>query len=207
MEMQAARKAVLLFPLLVTASAHADIFMCKDAGGRTFTSDRPIPECADRAVREYRNNGALKKEIAAPLTAQQKRELAAQQEKQKADQAAADEKKREDRALRARYRSEGDIEAARRRETETFAEQTAQQKKTLAAAESELKAAQMTDAAQKQTGKPSPASKTRLANAGQDVLEAKTALQDTQAGLARVNEKYDRILNRYREITGTLASE
>ena len=28
--------------------AQAKIFMCKDASGRTLTSDRAIPECADR---------------------------------------------------------------------------------------------------------------------------------------------------------------
>lgn len=178
--------------------------MCKDANGRTLTSDRPIPECADRAVREYSNKGQLKKEIAAPLTSQQKRELAEQQATQKAAQAAADEQKREDRALVARYRSENDIARARQRDTASLNEQRARQKAALAAAEGDWST---TDAAQKASGNAAPASHVRVAKSAQKVLDARAALRDTEADLARINDKYDQILQRYRDITQTASSQ
>jgi hypothetical protein len=202
--MRAAVKTLLLCLSFAAASAHADIFMCKDANGRTLTSDRPIPECANRAIREYSNKGRLKKEIAAPLTAQQKRALAEQEEKKKAAEIAADEQKREDRALVARYRSENDIANARQRDTASLNEQLARQKAELAAAEKEWSVA---DAAQKAAGKPTPDSQVRVAKSAQKVLDARAPLRDTQADLARINAKYDQILQRYRDITQTASAQ
>ena len=62
------------FGLLAGTSSlvQAQIFSCKDAKGRTLTSDRPIAECAG-AVRELREDGAMRREIAAPLTPEQQR--------------------------------------------------------------------------------------------------------------------------------------
>jgi uncharacterized protein involved in exopolysaccharide biosynthesis len=197
-------KVLMLCSLLVATAAHADIFMCKDASGRTITSDRPIPECADRAIREYSNKGRLKKEIAAPLTPQQKRALAEQEEKEKAAQVAADEQRREDRALIARYRSENDIASARQRDTSSLNEQMARQKAELAAAEKEWATA---DAAQKAAGKPTPNSQVRVAKSAQKVLDARATIRDIQDDLARINAKYDQILQRYREIMQTASAQ
>lgn len=201
--MRAVLKTLLLCSSFAAASAHADIFMCKDASGRTLTSDRPIPECADRAVREYSNKGRLKKELAAPLTPQQRRELAERQEKEKAAQIAADEQKREDRALLARYRSENDITSARQRDTASLNEQLARQKAELAAAEKEWATA---DAAQKGARKPTPDANVRAAKSAQKVLDARAAVRDTEADLAKVNAKYDQILQHYRDIMQATAS-
>ena len=67
--MKSAYKTLFFLSICIAPGAHATIFMCKDASGRTITSDRPIPECAERTVWEYGNTGSLKREIAAPLTA------------------------------------------------------------------------------------------------------------------------------------------
>jgi hypothetical protein len=205
--MQAAVKTLLLCAWLAAGSARADIFMCKDANGRTLTSDRPIPECANRAIREYSNKGQLKKEIPPPLTQQQKRELTEQQEQQKAAQAAAAEQRREDRALMARYRSENDIAEARQRAGAVLTEQVAQQKAAVTAAESEWSAAQKADATLKSGGKSTPDTQASVAKSAQKVLDARMALRDTQAALARVNAKYDEILQRYRDITQTASAQ
>jgi hypothetical protein len=124
----------LFFPLmLVLADGHAQIFMCKDAAGHTLTSDHPIPECADRAMRELDNRGMVRREIAAPMTAEQKRQQQADEEKRKAEQAAAQEQKRNDRAIRLRYRSEADIEAARERSLAPIQDKLQREKASLAA--------------------------------------------------------------------------
>lgn len=52
--------------------AHAQsIFTCKDDKGRVLTSDRPIPECATKSMREVSAAGVVKNEFAPPLTKEQ----------------------------------------------------------------------------------------------------------------------------------------
>jgi hypothetical protein len=193
--------------LSVSTLAHADIFMCKDSSGRTYTSDRPIPECANSAVREYANNGMLKKRIAAPLTAEQKREKLAQEEKKKAEQAAAEEQKKADRALLARYRSEDDITRARKRESTVVNEQIAQQKIALTNAEKEQQAAQAALSAQQKKGSIPANLKSGVEKAAQDVRNAEAGLQESEAELVRINTKYDLALQRFREVTRTASSQ
>lgn len=196
--MKSAVKTLIFFSLFSAASAHADIYMCKDAAGRTLTSDRPIPECADRAMREYGKNGMVKRDIPPPPTAEQKREQLAQQEKKKAADVLADEQKKADRALLARYQNEGDIERARLRDTASLADLIAQQKKALTEAEQEWNTLQAATPAQKQAG---GANAGKVGKAAQKALDARQTLQDTQTELGQVNAKFDLILKRYREIS------
>jgi hypothetical protein len=199
--MESAFKTLILFSLLgAVGVTHAEIYMCKDANGRTFTSDRPIPECADRAMRQYGNNGMVRKEIPAPLTAEQKREKQAEEEKKKADELAADEQRRADRALLARFRSEADIEQARVRDTAAINDQIAQQKKIVATVEEEWKTAQATANTQKQAGKLNPVVQGKAASAAQKVVDARMTLQDTQTELKQINTKYEQLLVRYRAV-------
>src|SRR4051794_24862249 len=100
---------------LVSFSADAAIYMCKDASGRTLTSDQPIPECANRAMRELGSNGVVKREIAPPMTAEERRSKEAAEAKKKKEAAELEEKQKSDHALMARFRNEKDIEAARQR--------------------------------------------------------------------------------------------
>jgi hypothetical protein len=81
------------------------IYSCVDAQGRTFTADRPIPECLDRMQRELTGSGTLKRQLAPALTAQ---EQAVQEvrDKRAADLRAREaEDRRRDRALLLRYPS------------------------------------------------------------------------------------------------------
>ncbi len=197
--MKGAVKTLFFLSMLMVASAQAKIYMCKDASGKTLSSDRPIPECADRPVREYSNNGSKHKDYAAPLTAEQKQALELQQEKVRAEQAAAAEQKRADRALSARYRSEDDIAAARKRDTDLVSIQITQYKAALHGAEKE----QAASLEKNQKGTPSPGMQAKQDRAEQSVLDMKRHIKDSEAELAQINEKYDQILRRYREITKT----
>jgi Domain of unknown function (DUF4124) len=53
--------------------AQAQIYACTDAAGKRLTSDRPIPECAERGHREIDYNGVTRRVVPAPLTAEQER--------------------------------------------------------------------------------------------------------------------------------------
>ncbi len=199
--MRGAVKTLVILSLFCSTGTHAGVFyMCKDASGRTLTSDRPIPECADRTMREYGNNGVLKREITPPLTAEQKRAQDAEQLQRQAQQAALEEQRRTDRALLARYRSEDDIATARKRASATLIEQIAQQKDELAAADKEWQARRTAVDAQREKGEVPAAMQTRLAQALEDVRARRTTLRDSEAHLAQINAKYDAVLQRYRDV-------
>lgn len=204
--MKSAVKTLFFFSMGIAYSAHAAIYMCKDSSGRTLTSDRPIPECADRMVREFDRNGMLKKEIPAPLTAEQKHEKLAQEEKKKAEQVAADEQKRSDRALTARYRTEVDIALARKRDSEIVNEQIIQQKKALSVADKDWKEVQGAVESQKKKGVVPAGMQYKLDRAEQNVHDLKARVSDSEAELAQVHAKYDTTLQRYREISQNASS-
>jgi hypothetical protein len=206
--MQGAVKTLVFLSLLHSACAHAGVFyMCKDAAGRTLTSDRPIPECADRTIREYGSNGVLKREIVPPLTAEQKREKAAEAQRRKAELAAVEEQKRSDRALLARYRSEDDIAQARQREGAPLIEQLGQQKDELAVAEKEWQAIRTAVDTQREKGNVPQMMQTKHVQALENVRVRKNAVRDSEAILARINAKYDAVLQRYRDIAQMVSSK
>ncbi len=204
-EMKGAFKTLLLLSLCIVPSVHATIFMCKDASGRTITSDRPIPECADRVVREYGNHGFVRRELPAPLTTEQRHEKKLQDDKKKTELIAAEEQKKADRALSARYRSEEDIALARKRDTNIISDQIAQQKKALSASDKDLKEAQFIVATQKKKGMVSAGLQYKIDRAEQAVRNLKVRITDSEVELAQVHAKYDLKLQRYREITAASA--
>lgn len=104
-----------LFCAISVQEACADIFRCTNAAGKLITSDKPIPECQNRTTKIYKDNGIFKAEIAPPLTAEQKKKQEQEAERRKAERLVEEEQKREERYLNAHYRSEADIEIARKR--------------------------------------------------------------------------------------------
>lgn len=88
-------------------AAAQTIYKCVDAQGRKLTSDRPIPECAERDQQELSRSGVVKRTLSPVATAaeqaaqNQVRELAAQ--KAAAELAARNEAVRRDKVLLSRY--------------------------------------------------------------------------------------------------------
>lgn len=186
---------------LLQCGAQAQIYMCKDADGRTITSDRPIPECADRAMRELDKSGRARRDIPAPMSAEEKRRLQLEQEKRKADEAAADEQRRSDRLLRARYKSEADIEVARKRELEQVDDRVKRDKAVLAAAEKQQQQAQTeADALKKKNATVPTVLQHKIDDASQTVLSTRKSLEGHEADAAAANAKHDALLKRFREL-------
>jgi hypothetical protein len=199
--MQGAVKTLVFLSLSYSIGAHAGVFyMCKDASGRTLTSDRPIPECADRTMREYGNNGVLKREITPPLTAEQKRAKEIERQQRQAQQVALEEQRRTDRALLARYRSEEDIEAARKRSSATLIEQVEQQKVELAVADKEWQTARAAVDARREQGEVPPALQAKLVQALENLRVRRTLLRESEGSLSQINAKYDTVMQRYRDV-------
>src|SRR6478672_4818600 len=107
------KKRLVLLCLLAPGLALAQnrIYVCKDAAGHTLSSDRPIAECNTRPMREMDKSGITRREIAAPLTPEEKQEARARN----AEELAAVEQRRNDAAILSRFRTADDIVDAGRR--------------------------------------------------------------------------------------------
>ncbi len=91
------------------------LYSCQDANGRTLASDRPIPECAARTVRELRSDGILQREVPPPPSAE---EIRRREIEERARQIAARElrqAKARDHALLQAYADMDTLNAARQR--------------------------------------------------------------------------------------------
>lgn len=182
---------LIILSVLYPVMTQAAIYTCKDASGRTLTADRPIPECATRAMREYSDRGVLKREIPAPLTTEQKRELEAQRRQQQAAEAALLEQRRSDRALLIRFRDEQDIEAARQRESAVLADLIVQQKAALHVARNDWRQAK--------------GHTPRQTLAAERMQEMTASILDSENDLEKLQAKYDGILRRYRELDSKIS--
>ncbi len=192
---------------LASGSAQAQIYMCKDANGRTLTSDRPIPECANRTQKELRSNGTVKREIPPPLTPEQLRQKKEDEEKRKAEEAAAAEQKRRDTVLLTTYQTEAQLEAERQRALSQLrnniniavtAQNNAEQRRKAAQAEADL--------ARKNGKLVSTALKTRIEDAQKVVDHESKSVEAMEAELVKAKVKYDEMLKRFRELNAPAAS-
>jgi hypothetical protein len=182
--------------------AQAEIYICKDANGKTLTSDRPIPECQDRKVRVLGKNGLTAREIGPPLTEEEKRQKQAEEEKRKAAAAVADEQRRQDRALLARYGKEADIDVARKRALEPVNDQIRREEASIAAAEKNLAQARAEAAAQPK-GKVPANLQRKIDDLGQEITDSKKLIGERKEELVRIDARFDQAVRRFRELKGT----
>ena len=97
------------------AAAQAAKIFCCEANGHRVCGDHLPAECSARAHREMTSGGAVK-EVAAPLTPEQKAQQAAEQERKKKEDEKLAEAKRRDATLLATYANEQDIDTVRDRQ-------------------------------------------------------------------------------------------
>lgn len=195
------RSIFFVFCGLLVQAAQADIYTCKDAAGRTITSDRPIPECADRAMFVRQNPAQSLREIPRPKTAEERLKAEAEQEKQKIAAQQEEQRKRDELYLLANFRSEADIEMARQRALDVVKEKVrvgSEQMKAVDHLLSELQAEQRNSAV-----------KTAAENANLQSRASQLALsiKNSRESVARyeiekklIETQYDDILARYRDI-------
>lgn len=189
-------------PLLV----QAEIYICKDASGRTLTSDRPIMECQDRKVRVLGKSGLTEREIAPPLSEEQKRQKQVEEEKRKAALAAAEEQRRQDRALMARYGKEADIEVARQRALEQTNDQIKREQESIAAADKSLQVAR-TEAAAQRKGKVPANLQRKIDDLVQEIADSKKLIAENQEELVRINAMFDQAAQRFRQLKGSTGAQ
>jgi chromosome segregation ATPase len=206
--MKSIKITLLGLPLLLLAgSSHAQIYMCKDATGKTITSDRPIQECTG-AVREFGSNGQIKRVIPAPLTAEQKKQKQIEDEKLKVEAAAAAEQRRQDRAMLTRYSNESEIDAARKRALDREQDQIKRDNAAITDAQKQLTIAQNEMASHKSKNTKPPATLLhRIETAETTVTDSQRSIKDHEEQIAQINVKFDETLKRFRELTTPTASK
>ena len=200
--MQASTFLALAIAVCASGAAEAQkIYTCRDRIGHAITSDRPIPECADRPMRELNPSGTVSREIPAPLTPEQRQQKEIDDRKKKFADEAAREQKRRDQALLAAYSSEDKIELARRRAlTDTEALIKSAQDHAV-----ELKKDRKTIAQEAEfyKGKPLPLLiKRKIDDNEAAIADEEAALVQRRADLGRINQRYDEEIKRYRELMG-----
>lgn len=190
-----------------TGGAGAQIYSCRDAKGQVITSDRPMPECTDRAVRELNRQGMVVREIPPPLTAEEKAKKAAEeaQEKKRAEELA--EERRRDRLLLSRYETIEALEAARQRSLRAVAEGTKGARDRLALLEKEHGTSQAEIATFQKDGKRVPLPLTRkLESIEANIATEKKRLVDLEAETHRINDRFDGERTRYLQLTAARAA-
>ena len=87
--------AAALAPAFAQKTANGSLFTCV-ANGKTYTADRPPPECANSEMPELNRDGSVRRVIPRPLTIEEQRARALEAKTKRNDTTL--------RALRARHR-------------------------------------------------------------------------------------------------------
>ena len=189
--------------MLYAGVAQAEVYTCKDASGKVFVSDRPIPECASRAMSVRKENGSGLRDIPPPPTAEERKKAELEKQRQQQEAIAEEQRKKEERYLSARYRSEADIETMRQKSLDVNREK-------MKAGNEQIKMIQQLIAninnEQKNRSKNSSSNTSSVDGRIKELnnsLKETAALNATyQAEQTRINSEYDATLKQYRDIMG-----
>lgn len=196
---RAALGLVLAAPMVVVAAPAAPIYSCIDANGKRLTSDRPIPECANRDQRVLNADGSTKRVVPPTPTADERADIETRERQASLDRATRLEAIRRDRNLLARFPNEAAHRKARSAALDDVrkAVRLSESRLTLLAKERKP----LADEAEFYVGRPLPALLKQQLDANDAATEAqKTLLQNQQAEELRVDALYDLELERLRRL-------
>jgi hypothetical protein len=193
------RLAALALLAAAAAPAAATLFVCTDPRGRTITSDRPPPECADVPIRELRADGSVRRVIEPPLSEEQRRERAEKSRREYLEREAKRSQARRDVALMETYASEAEIEAARQTALATRQTLIDRAKQRLDAFAVERK--KLDSETEFYANRKLPEKLERAIESNKELVAAERRLiAEMQADMARINERFDAEADRFREL-------
>jgi hypothetical protein len=186
--------------MMYSTACLADVYTCITASGKVITSDRVIPECANRNTKVFKNNGTLKKVIAPPLTAEEKQKLASDEARNKENEVAELAKQKEEKYLLAHYNNEQDIQIARQKSINNSLE-----KKRLASEQLSILNKSYKDLNDALENTPSNSSnisslKLRADKLHASILKIQISLQSYDAEMLQTNQRFDETLSRYKTL-------
>jgi flagellar biosynthesis GTPase FlhF len=184
--------------------AQAEIYSCKDANGHLITSDRPIPECADRPFTVRKYVGQAPREVPRPLSPDERKKAEQEEERRKQEFMIEEQQKKQERYLLAHYRNEEDLERDRKEKLAAVREKILignEQIQLITKLFNEL------EAERQQKTKISRSENIfyeNRANSLKTSIQKNQALNKSyQAELGKINEQFDTVLQQYREILAT----
>ncbi|MET0961222.1 MAG: DUF4124 domain-containing protein [Noviherbaspirillum sp.] len=198
--MAGARLVCLLALAPAIALAQAKIYVCKDAAGRTLSSDRPIAECSTRPMREMDRHGITRREIPALLTAEEKLKKEDDARIRRAEESAAAERRHNDRAILSRFRSEDAVLDSGRRNVAIVQENIKRENQTLAAAEQRQREAEAELGPLREKDQRPAHLRQRLEEADRAVGGSRRRLDDYEAEILLIHTRTEATLKRYREL-------
>ncbi len=185
------------------------IYSCEDADGRVISSDRPIPSCARRTMRELNNDGTVRRVIPPPLTKDQEREQARLERLRQDEEWARKVQQSRDRNLLLTFEDEHALESMRRRGLADIDHEIRLATHRILTIDKELKAAQQAAETWKseRPGRPMPfAYQQRITDAANSILAEDALITDRKAERERFNSRFDADAKRLRELLGRPAA-
>lgn len=175
------------------------IYTCTDASGKSFTSDRPIPECLARDQRVLNPDGSVKR-VQPPAPTEEERNATETRDREAAAaRAARQEAVRRDRSLLARFPNEAAHHKARAASLDDVSKSVRAAEARLAVLASERPP--LTREAEFYVGKPIPPKLKAQLDANDASVEAqRSLLQSQRAEEARIVKLYETELERLKKL-------
>ena len=175
------------------------IYSCIDANGKRLTSDRPIPECANRDQRVLNPDGSVKRVLPPTPTADERAEQETRDRQAALDRAAQQDAIRRDRNLMARFPNESAHNKARAKALDDVRNSVQLSEKRLAVLASERKP--LVDEAEFYVGKAMPLKLKQQLDANDAATDAQRSLiQNQQSEVVRINALFDVELARLKKL-------
>lgn len=197
----AAFAALLLASAIACAQSQPlapTIYSCV-ANGRTYSGDRPPPECVNSDIRELNKDGSVRRVIPRPLTQEEQKARALEAKKRLEDEERALAQRRRDRSLLEAYANEDEIEAARIKALDTSREVVRRSQARIERMDAERK--RLDDESEFYKKRELPDSiKRAYANNEQEKSAELKIVRDARAEMQRINERFDAERKRFREL-------
>ena len=197
-------RAKLLALLLATltgtsALAAGNFFCCNDASGKQVCGDILPQACYGRAYRELGSNGQTIRTVDAPLTAEQRSQREAEEEKRKREEEKRKEQQRKDQALLNTYGNEQDIELMRKRAEGDVLKAIANAEKKIVEIRQQRKKFENEAEFYKKKTLPHEVQK-GLADADSDINSQEVFIAEKKKELEGIRAKYDEDKRRFVEV-------
>lgn len=191
--------AAFAFLLLVSAPAGAQTMYSCVANGRTYTGDRPPPECSSSDIRELNRDGSLRRVIPRPLTAEEQKARALEAKKKAEEEERALAQRRRDRSLLEAYASEQEIDVARTKALSSSEAVVKRSQVRLQNMDEERK--RLIEETEFYKKRETPETiKRALANNDQERAAELKIMRDAQTEMQRINDRFDADRKRFREL-------
>jgi Domain of unknown function (DUF4124) len=191
--------AAFAFLFLVSGSAGAQTMYTCVANGRTYSGDRPPPECSNSDIRELNRDGSLRRVISRPLTAEEQKARALEAKKKAEEEERALAQRRRDRSLLEAYASEQEIDVARTKAL-TSSNAVVQRSQVRLDRMAEERKRLMEETEFYKNRETPETIKRALASNDQERAAELKIIKDAQSEMQRINDRFDADKKRFREL-------